>query len=113
MVGKYPPAKPGALDMGPLKAAGPELKLHLSVQYTKYFLRMPPKQPFGLFCDLEKTTPWYLHPHFGRYCFKLCIVKLPFVCVVAHDLKFRRWATAVNVKRLLPPRQSRGVSRLC
>jgi hypothetical protein len=30
------------------------------------------------------------------------------VCVVAHDQKFRRWATAVNVKLLLPPRQSRG-----
>jgi hypothetical protein len=41
------------------------------------------------------------------------IVKLPFVCVVAHDQKFRRWATAVNVKLMLPPRQSRGVSRLC
>jgi hypothetical protein len=41
------------------------------------------------------------------------IVKLPFVRVVAHDRKSRRWATAVNVKPLLPPRQSRGVSRLC
>jgi len=38
---------------------------------------------------------------------------LPFVRVVAHDLTFRRWATAVNVKLMLPPRQSRGVSRLC
>jgi len=36
------------------------------------------------------------------------IVKLPFVCVVAHDRKSRRWATAVNAKPLLPPRQSRG-----
>ena len=36
------------------------------------------------------------------------IVKLPFVCVVAHDQKFRRWATDVNVKLMLPPRQSRG-----
>jgi hypothetical protein len=26
---KYPPAKPGALDMWPLKAAGPDLKPHL------------------------------------------------------------------------------------
>jgi len=44
---------------------------------------------------------------------RLSIVKLPFVCVVAHDRRFRRWATAVNVKLILPPRQSRGVSRLC
>jgi hypothetical protein len=44
---------------------------------------------------------------------RLSIVKLHFVCVVAHDLRFRRWATAVNVKLILPPRQSRGVSRLC
>src|SRR5467141_3497968 len=36
------------------------------------------------------------------------IVKLPFVCLVAHDRKLHRWTTAVNVKRLLPPRQSRG-----
>ena len=36
------------------------------------------------------------------------VVKLHFVCVVAHDLRFRRWATAVNVKLILPPRQSRG-----
>jgi hypothetical protein len=28
------------------------------------------------------------------------IVKLPFVCVVAHDRKSRRWATAVNVNCL-------------
>src|SRR5260370_27475651 len=42
---------------------------------------------------------------------RLSIVKLHFVCVVAHDLRFRRWATAVNVKLILPPRQSRGVSR--
>ncbi|HSL03360.1 MAG TPA: hypothetical protein VK901_07465, partial [Nitrospiraceae bacterium] len=29
---------------------------------------------------------------------------------MAHDQKLRRWTTAVNVKRLLPPRQSRGTS---
>jgi len=39
---------------------------------------------------------------------RLSVVKLPFVCVVAHDRRFRRWATAVNVKLILPPRQSRG-----
>jgi len=33
-----------------------------------------------------------------------------FVCLVAHDRKLHRWTTAVNVKRLLPPRQSRGTS---
>ena len=41
------------------------------------------------------------------------VLVLPFVCVVAYDQKFRRWATAVNVKLMLPPRQSRGVSRSC
>ena len=39
---------------------------------------------------------------------RLSIVKLPFVCVVAHDRRFRRWATAVNVKLILPPRQAGG-----
>ena len=39
-------------------------------------------------------------------------MKLPFVCLAAHDWKFRRWVTSVNVKLLLPPRQSRGVSRV-
>ena len=35
------------------------------------------------------------------------IVKLPPGCLVAHGWKLPRWTTAVNVKRLLPPRQSR------
>ena len=34
---------------------------------------------------------------------------LPFVCLAAHESEFRRW-TPGNVKLLLPPRQSRGVS---
>jgi hypothetical protein len=34
---------------------------------------------------------------------------LPFVCLAAHEWEFRRW-TPGNVKLLLPPRQSRGVS---
>ena len=38
------------------------------------------------------------------------IVKLLLVCVVAHDWKSPRWATARKVKLLLPPRQSRGIS---
>src|SRR6202521_3443596 len=38
------------------------------------------------------------------------IVKLPFVCLLAHDRKLHRWTTAVKVKLLLPPRQSRGTS---
>jgi len=53
---KYPPAKPGALDMWPLKAAGPDLKPHLCGQRTKYYLGMPPQQPFNFFCDLWRTT---------------------------------------------------------
>src|SRR5882672_6203791 len=54
--GKYPPAKPGALDMGPLKAAGPDPKLHLRGQRTEYFLGMPPQQPFNFFCDTWRTN---------------------------------------------------------
>ena len=38
------------------------------------------------------------------------IMKFLFVCLVAHGWKPHRWATAVNVKLLLPPRQSRGNS---
>jgi non-heme chloroperoxidase len=32
------------------------------------------------------------------------------VCLAAHETESRRWTTAVNVKLLLPPRQSRGTS---
>jgi len=39
------------------------------------------------------------------------IVKLPFVCVVAHVWKSPRWTTARKVKLLLPPWQSRGNSQ--
>jgi hypothetical protein len=53
---KYPPAKPGALDIGPLKAAGPNPKLLLCGQRTEYFLGMPPQQPFNFFCDPWRTN---------------------------------------------------------
>ena len=54
--GKYPPAKPGALDMGPLKAAGLDPKLHLRGQRTECFLGVPPQQPFNFFCDPWRTN---------------------------------------------------------
>ena len=34
----------------------------------------------------------------------------PSVCLMARHHELRRWPTAVNVKLLLPPRQSRGNS---
>jgi hypothetical protein len=34
----------------------------------------------------------------------------PFVCLAAHETGVSRWTTAVNVKLLLAPRQSRGTS---
>jgi hypothetical protein len=36
--------------------------------------------------------------------------EIPFVSLVTHGSDVHRWATAVNVKLLLPPRQSRGNS---
>ena len=40
---KYPPAKPGALGLGPLKAAGLDPKLHLCGQHTKCSLETSPQ----------------------------------------------------------------------
>jgi hypothetical protein len=56
---------------------------------------------------------WYLQSHFVwlRLSYS-SIAKLPFVCVVAHDWKSPRWTTALKVKLLLPPRQSRGSGRI-
>jgi hypothetical protein len=54
---------------------------------------------------------WYLQSHFVwlRLSYS-SIAKLPFVCVVAHDWNSPRWTTALKVKLLLPPRQSRRIS---
>src|SRR6266853_1696053 len=68
--------------------------------------------PYRVFLrHLGMNTTRYLHSHllWLRLSYS-SIVKLPFVRLVAHDRKLHRWTTAVNVKRLLPPRQSRGTS---
>src|ERR1043166_452716 len=57
------------------------------------------------------NTTWYLHSHFvWLRLSNSSILDLLFVCLAAHDWEFPRW-TPVSVKLLLPPRQSRGVSR--
>src|SRR5436309_14945032 len=54
------------------------------------------------------NTTWYLHSHFVWLRLSISsIAKLLFVCLAAHVWEFPRW-TPVSVKRLLPPRQSRG-----
>ena len=54
-VGKYPPAEPGALGIGPLEAATLDPKLYLFGRRTKYSLPTSPR-PFIQF---------FLH-HFGE-----------------------------------------------
>src|SRR5712664_2757122 len=111
MSGKYPPAEPGALRIGPLEAATLNPKLCLLGRRTKYTL---PTSPRPFIVTPENRCLLRIGSSLdGVEVSRLSIVKLHFVCMVAHDLRFRRWATAVNVKLILPPRQSRGVSRLC
>ena len=112
--GKYPPAEPGALGIGPLEAATLNPKLCLLGRRTKYALPTSPRSFIQFFATPENRCLLRIaSPLDGAKVSRSSVVKLHFVCVVAHDLRFRRWATAVNVKLMLPPRQSRGVSRLC
>src|SRR5258705_2339616 len=108
---KYPPAEPGALGIGPLEAATLNPKLCLLGRRTKYTLPTLPPPFIQFFATPENRCLLRIAslPD-GVKVSRLSIVKLHFVCVVAHDLMFRRWATAVNVKLILPPRQSLGVS---
>src|SRR5712672_481908 len=111
---KYPPAEPGALGIGPLEAATLNPKLCLLGWRTKYALPTSPRSFIQFFATPENRCLLRIaSPLDGVKVSRSSVVKLHFVCVVAHDLRFRRWATAVNVKLILPPRQSRGVSRLC
>jgi hypothetical protein len=112
---KYPPAEPGALGIGPLEAATLNPKLCLLGRRTKYALPTSPRPFIQFFCASSENRCLLriTSPLDGVKVSRSSVVKLPFVCVVAHDLRFRRWATAVNVKLILPPRQSRGVFRLC
>ena len=113
LTSKYPPAEPGALEREPLKAAVGEASAHVSI-----------------FCSNSRSTGyWYcssniifLRPFGSRlhlafalascvpYASPSPIMKFFFVCLVAHGWDLHRWATPVNVKLLLPPRQSRGNS---
>jgi hypothetical protein len=111
---KYPPAEPGALGTGPLKAAGLDPKHPLHGLGTKY-IDMPaqpyyPTSPAALRkrISLDRcVTIWFSLRFSGvRH-------ELPFVCVQAHEAGVSSIKTAANVKLLLPPRQSRGVSLLC
>src|SRR6267143_5631661 len=111
---KYPPAEPGALGIGSLEAATLNPKLCLIGRRTKYALPTSPRSFIQFFATPENRCLLRIaSPLDGVKVSRSSVVKLHFVCVVAHDLRFRRWATAVNVKLILPPRQSRGVSRLC
>src|SRR5712691_4121402 len=104
--GKYPPAEPGALRIGPLEAATLNPKLCLLGRRTKYTL---PTSPRPFIVTPENRCLLRIGSSLdGVEVSRLSIVKLHFVCVVAHDLRFRRWATAVNVKLILPPRPSGG-----
>src|SRR5712675_1782618 len=106
---KYPPAEPGALGIGPLEAATLNPKRCLLGRRTKYALPTSPRSFIQFFATPENRCLLRIaSPLDGVKVSRSSVVKLHFVCVVAHDLRFRRWATAVNVKLILPPRQSRG-----
>src|SRR5258708_37225930 len=86
-------------------------KLCLLDRRTKYALPTSPRPFIQFFATPENRCLLRIASRLDAVkVSRLSIVKLHFVCVVAHDLRFRRWATAVNVKLILPPRQSRGVS---
>jgi len=73
---QYPPAKPGALDMWPLKAAGPDLKPHLCGPAHEILSRYATSTTIQLFSatfgeQLPRDT--YI-PTLRGYGFKLSIV---------------------------------------
>src|SRR5258708_8241773 len=108
--GKYPPAESGALGIGPLEAATLNPKLCLLGRRTKYALPTSPRSFIQFFATPENRCLFRMaSPLDGVKVHRSSVVKLHFVCVVAHDLRVLRWATAVNVKLILPPLQSRGL----
>src|SRR4249919_3059440 len=57
------------------------------------------------------NTTWYLHSHLvWLRLWYSSIMKLPSCAWWLTSREFHRWTTALNVKLLLPPRQSRGAS---
>src|SRR4029079_11576013 len=104
--GKYPPAKPGALEMGPLKAARIDMKFPTST----LALLMPhliPNSRTQRQWQVSKAT--LFSSEVGRPM-SAGPSRNDFSCAWWLKSAFRRWATAGNVKLLLPPRQSRGAS---
>ena len=77
---------------------------------TEYFLGMPASTTIQLFsATLGQQIPRDTYiPTLGA-AVSSCPSSNFLSCVVAHDLTFRRWATAVNVKLMLPPDKSRGL----
>jgi len=103
---KYPPAKPGALEMGPLKAARIDMKFPTST----LALLMPhliPNSRTQRQWQVSKAT--LFSSEVGRPM-SAGPSRNDFSCAWWLKSAFRRWATAGNVKLLLPPRQSRGAS---
>src|SRR6267378_2777812 len=65
--GKYPPAEPGALGIGPLKAAGLDPKLHLCGPRRKHFLEIPTRYPIFSATVGEQIPLDILRPHLARF----------------------------------------------
>src|SRR6266852_2121662 len=98
---KYPPAEPGALRIGPLEAATLNPKLCLLGRRTKYTLPTSPRPFIQFFATPENRCLLRIASRLDAVkVSRLSIVKLHFVCVVAHDLRFRRWATVPSGMRL-------------
>src|SRR5260370_40922256 len=64
---KYPPAEPGALGIGPLKAAGLDPKLHLCGPRRKHFLEIPTRYPIFSATVGEQIPLDILRPHLARF----------------------------------------------
>ena len=78
---KYPPAKPGALGMGPLKAAGLDPKVHLVATLETFSLKIPIQPAVQLFLDSWRTDTASLSE---GYSFTVAYRKTPFRVRVAH-----------------------------
>src|SRR5258705_13100721 len=64
---KYPPAEPGALGIGPLKAAGLDPKLHLCGPRRKHFIEIPTRYPIFSATVGEQIPLDILRPHLARF----------------------------------------------
>src|ERR1700738_1535430 len=78
---KYPPAEPGALDQEPLKAAYPCRSSQASLHSVNASPSAEPPQLGKLRYLLFATSAW---------CALNLSMKLPFVCLAAHDSELYR-----------------------